>query len=405
MISDLLASPLGQRHRLDFIATYGSATYGEDVDRRRAADHLRARVAAAGVVVGRPRRASSTSTPRTGAAGIARRCASPWPGRHAGPVILHVHSGAGRHRRLAEAPRARRLARSSRARSGRPTACRGLAGQRRPRSSDGSASATARRAQRGAPSAHPLVGARRRHPTRSCPAALPRGLCQSRQGWPRTRGGAARRCSARRRRCRCPSPDLGSPPRLDGSRIGRMARLAGSDGVASALTDADIVVLPSLSEGLPVALLEALGHGRAVVAASVGGIPETVTHGVDARPRRRPATPTRLRARSPNSPRSCAAGAARALRARARRTPGTRPGLRAPGRALPRARPAGDRPSCRKGPSGFAGSCVCRGTDSTAMDAGRGQGGPHGRLGRLARGRGRFARRRSRHVARPSGRR
>src|SRR5262249_27814477 len=32
VIADLLASPLADRHRLDFVATYGSATYGENVD-------------------------------------------------------------------------------------------------------------------------------------------------------------------------------------------------------------------------------------------------------------------------------------------------------------------------------------------------------------------------------------
>jgi glycosyltransferase involved in cell wall biosynthesis len=43
----------------------------------------------------------------------------------------------------------------------------------------------------------------------------------------------------------------------------------------------DIFVLPSVSEGLPVALLEAMSWGRAIVATKVGGVPEVLSDGVD----------------------------------------------------------------------------------------------------------------------------
>lgn len=43
----------------------------------------------------------------------------------------------------------------------------------------------------------------------------------------------------------------------------------------------DIFVLPSLSEGIPMALLEAMATSRAVVASRVGGIPEIVDDGVE----------------------------------------------------------------------------------------------------------------------------
>lgn len=43
------------------------------------------------------------------------------------------------------------------------------------------------------------------------------------------------------------------------------------------LSQCDVFLMPSISEGLPIALLEAMAYGRAIVATKAGGIPEAVT--------------------------------------------------------------------------------------------------------------------------------
>ena len=74
------------------------------------------------------------------------------------------------------------------------------------------------------------------------------------------------------------------PPRaravLDEGGV-RWAGWLDGDAKARALARAQIFLLPSTSEGLPVALLEAMAHGRAIVASRAGGIPEVMTDGVD----------------------------------------------------------------------------------------------------------------------------
>ena len=51
------------------------------------------------------------------------------------------------------------------------------------------------------------------------------------------------------------------------------------DDVDTILTAADIFAQPSLSEGLPLAVLEAMSFGLPVIATRVGGIPEAVVDG------------------------------------------------------------------------------------------------------------------------------
>ena len=48
--------------------------------------------------------------------------------------------------------------------------------------------------------------------------------------------------------------------------------------VESVLRASDVVVLPSLAEGLPMAILEAMACARPIIATPVGGIPEAVSH-------------------------------------------------------------------------------------------------------------------------------
>jgi glycosyltransferase involved in cell wall biosynthesis len=62
--------------------------------------------------------------------------------------------------------------------------------------------------------------------------------------------------------------------------VGGAVDLAGErDDVADMLAAADVFVLPTLSEGLPMSVLEAMAAGLPVVAAAVGGVPELVDDG------------------------------------------------------------------------------------------------------------------------------
>jgi glycosyltransferase involved in cell wall biosynthesis len=67
---------------------------------------------------------------------------------------------------------------------------------------------------------------------------------------------------------------------VDQKGIGQFVEILGwidPDRRATELARATLFVLPSYNEGLPMAMLEAMSAGKAIVVTPVGGIPETVT--------------------------------------------------------------------------------------------------------------------------------
>ncbi len=60
----------------------------------------------------------------------------------------------------------------------------------------------------------------------------------------------------------------------------RFSLLGKRNDVSRILSESDVFVLSSLSEGTPISVLEAMAHGLPVVATNVGGLPEQVEEGV-----------------------------------------------------------------------------------------------------------------------------
>lgn len=80
--------------------------------------------------------------------------------------------------------------------------------------------------------------------------------------------------------------DAATEQRIEEYNLGDAFRLINSDEIGLSRLDllmllrlADLFVLPSFNEGLPVALLEAMALGKACVASTINAIPEAVTDG------------------------------------------------------------------------------------------------------------------------------
>jgi len=72
---------------------------------------------------------------------------------------------------------------------------------------------------------------------------------------------------------------------IDDAGLGGQVHLAGSftrGELPGIMGEADMFVLPSITEGFPVSVIEAMAWGLPIVATAVGGVPELVEDGVTA---------------------------------------------------------------------------------------------------------------------------
>jgi glycosyltransferase involved in cell wall biosynthesis len=69
--------------------------------------------------------------------------------------------------------------------------------------------------------------------------------------------------------------------RIDAGGLGDVVRMVGgAREIGPYLGAADLFVLPSMSDAMPIALLEAMTAGLPIVATNVGGVPEAIEDGV-----------------------------------------------------------------------------------------------------------------------------
>jgi len=71
---------------------------------------------------------------------------------------------------------------------------------------------------------------------------------------------------------------------IHANQIGSIVEFMGwvtNDAKISAFNKADIYILPSYNEGMPISILEAMSYGLAIIATNVGGIPEIVFNEVN----------------------------------------------------------------------------------------------------------------------------
>jgi glycosyltransferase involved in cell wall biosynthesis len=280
VVRDLLSSPLADAHRLAFIPTYGSATYGRADRRERAATFARG-LGRLVVWCLRPgRRLVHIHTATRGS--WYRKATCVLAARALGrPVLLHVHAGPGDIAAFCTrtGPLGRRFLRLGFRAADRVISV---------------SDATAREVERGL-GVTGIVTVPTPAPLSRVPVAVPAPRRPDEPVHVLYVGGFANAAKGGQVLLEA-LPDLvaaapgvsvklagmGDAPALDG--LAGWVRWLGwldSGRAAAELAAADVIVLPSVSEGLPVALLEALAHGRAIVATRVGGMPEILTDDVD----------------------------------------------------------------------------------------------------------------------------